>query len=46
MFSLDAKQAFPGAGLGEINGLAGGLHEPQRRADAKDVGDFGIALQN
>jgi hypothetical protein len=29
MFAPDAKQAFPGAGLGKINGFAGALHQAQ-----------------
>jgi len=29
MFAPDAKQAFPGTGLGEINGFAGALHQAQ-----------------
>lgn len=47
MFAPDAKQALPRAGLGEINGFAGALHEPQRRvvADAEDVGDFSRAVE-
>ena len=47
MFAPDTKQALTGAGLGEINGLAGAHHQTQRGVvtDAEDFSDFGRAVE-